>query len=301
MLWPRLRLGNPLRQVSITKDGGAVLSVTPRRHRPLGPQSPRAPHIISRCLSRAWSRWQPILPSGPDGGRAQRAWRAGHGRLPRPGRGPGLCGSPPPHAGRRSGCRAARRSSRRALLPGSDGRLLQPSGRAGTSLLAAALAAHLAGRPVCAPSSSTSTSRTGARPSSSMSPRSGATAWPPSSRSWTRSGPAARVTSNGPERGRQGDLGRDPHRRAFHADGLHVLCALDDPAAIDDYADPAATWRRCWRSSAGPSTWSSWTSPTPSTSSPPPPLPADRIVLLTPEDVPSQVKVARMLNLMLVR
>lgn len=89
--------------------------------------------------------------------------------------------------------------------------------------------------------------------------------------------------------------------RTFAVDErLRVLCALDDPAAIDDYADPGTHMEALLAivSTAFdvvvvdvPNTVDVFTAPAL--------FRADRIALVSLDDVPSQVKVARMLNLML--
>jgi cellulose biosynthesis protein BcsQ len=110
----------------------------------------------------------------------------------------------------------------------------------------------------------------------------------------------------------EGDLGRVPAEAAavisedillaktFRRDNLHVLCALDDPAAIDDYVDPSAHMEALVQVLASsfdvvvldlPNTVDAFTAPALFRS--------DRILVVTPEDVPSQIKVARMLNLVL--
>jgi cellulose biosynthesis protein BcsQ len=88
--------------------------------------------------------------------------------------------------------------------------------------------------------------------------------------------------------------------KTFERENLHVLCALDDPAAIDDYVDPS-THMEALIAVLGnsfdvvvldlPNTVDQFTAPALFRS--------DRIVVVTPEDIPSQIKVARMLNLVL--
>ena len=88
--------------------------------------------------------------------------------------------------------------------------------------------------------------------------------------------------------------------KTFRRDNLHVLCALDDPAAIDDYADPSSHIEALMQVLAMnfdvivldlPNTVDMFTAPAL--------FQADRILIVTPEDIPSQIKVARMLNLVL--
>jgi cellulose biosynthesis protein BcsQ len=88
--------------------------------------------------------------------------------------------------------------------------------------------------------------------------------------------------------------------KTFERENLRVLCALDDPAAIDDYVDPS-THMEALMAVLGnsfdvvvldlPNTVDQFTAPALFRS--------DRIVVVTPEDIPSQIKVARMLNLVL--
>ncbi|MEA2646485.1 MAG: pilus assembly protein CpaE, partial [Chloroflexota bacterium] len=88
--------------------------------------------------------------------------------------------------------------------------------------------------------------------------------------------------------------------KTFQRDNLHVLCALDDPAAIDDYMDPSTHMEALMQVLTAnfdvvvldlPNTVDQFTAPTLFRS--------DRILVVTPEDIPSQIKIARMLNLVL--
>ena len=88
--------------------------------------------------------------------------------------------------------------------------------------------------------------------------------------------------------------------KTFKRDNLHILCALDDPAAIDDYVDPSSHMEALVQVLAAnfdvvvldlPNTVDMFTAPALFRS--------DRILVVTPEDIPSQIKVARMLNLVL--
>ena len=88
--------------------------------------------------------------------------------------------------------------------------------------------------------------------------------------------------------------------KTFTRENLHVICALDDPAAIDDYTDPGPHMELLIKILALnfdvvvvdlPNTVDQFTAPVLFRS--------DRILVVTPEDIPSQIKVARMLNLVL--
>ncbi len=88
--------------------------------------------------------------------------------------------------------------------------------------------------------------------------------------------------------------------KTFTRENLHVLCALDDPAAIDDYSDPGPHMELLIKILALnfdivvldlPNTIDQFTAPVLFRS--------DRILVVTPEDIPSQIKIARMLNLVL--
>ncbi|MGB2940160.1 MAG: AAA family ATPase [Candidatus Dormiibacterota bacterium] len=88
--------------------------------------------------------------------------------------------------------------------------------------------------------------------------------------------------------------------KTFDRDNLHVLVALDDPAAIDDYVDPSSHMEALMSVLGNsfdvvvldlPNTVDQFTAPALFRS--------DRIVVVTPDDIPSQIKVARMLNLVL--
>jgi pilus assembly protein CpaE len=88
--------------------------------------------------------------------------------------------------------------------------------------------------------------------------------------------------------------------KCFRRDNLYVLCALDDPAAVDDYQDPSSHMEALVEILSNnfdvvvldlPNTVDMFTAPALFRS--------DRILVVTPEDVPSQIKVARMLNLVL--
>jgi pilus assembly protein CpaE len=88
--------------------------------------------------------------------------------------------------------------------------------------------------------------------------------------------------------------------KTFRRENLHILCALDDPAAIDDYVDPSSHMEALVQILAAnfdvvvldlPNTVDMFTAPALFRS--------DRILVVTPEDIPSQIKVARMLNLVL--
>lgn len=88
--------------------------------------------------------------------------------------------------------------------------------------------------------------------------------------------------------------------KTFDRDNLHILTALDDPAAIDDYMDPSLHMEALMMVLGNnfdvvvldlPNTVDQFTAPAL--------FRADRIVVVTPEDIPSQIKVARMLNLVL--
>ena len=88
--------------------------------------------------------------------------------------------------------------------------------------------------------------------------------------------------------------------KTFERENLRVLCALDDPAAIDDYVDPSSHMEALMAVLGNnfdvvildlPNTVDQFTAPALFRS--------DRIVVVTPEDIPSQIKVARMLNLVL--
>ena len=110
----------------------------------------------------------------------------------------------------------------------------------------------------------------------------------------------------------EGDLSRVPAEagsviseeillnKCFRKDNLYVLCALDDPAAIDDYGDPSSHMEALVEVLSNnfdvvildlPNTVDMFTAPALFLS--------DRILVVTPEDIPSQIKVARMLNLVL--
>jgi pilus assembly protein CpaE len=88
--------------------------------------------------------------------------------------------------------------------------------------------------------------------------------------------------------------------KCFRRDNLYVLCALDDPAAVDDYVDPSSHVEALIQVLANnfdvvvldlPNTVDMFTAPALFRS--------DRIIVVTPDDIPSQIKVARMLNLVL--
>jgi cellulose biosynthesis protein BcsQ len=88
--------------------------------------------------------------------------------------------------------------------------------------------------------------------------------------------------------------------KCFRRENLYVLCALDDPAAVDDYQDPSSHMEALVEILSNnfdvvildlPNTVDMFTAPALFRS--------DRILVVTPEDVPSQIKVARMLNLVL--
>ncbi|HEV1997191.1 MAG TPA: AAA family ATPase, partial [Candidatus Dormibacteraeota bacterium] len=88
--------------------------------------------------------------------------------------------------------------------------------------------------------------------------------------------------------------------KCFRKDNLYVLCALDDPAAIDDYSDPSTHMEALVQVLSNnfdvvvldlPNTVDMFTAPAL--------FQSDRILVVTPDDVPSQIKVARMLNLVL--
>lgn len=88
--------------------------------------------------------------------------------------------------------------------------------------------------------------------------------------------------------------------KCFRKDNLYVLCALDDPAAIDDYGDPSSHMEALVEVLSNnfdvvildlPNTVDMFTAPALFRS--------DHILVVTPEDIPSQIKVARMLNLVL--
>ncbi|MFN2462398.1 MAG: CpaE family protein [Candidatus Dormibacteria bacterium] len=88
--------------------------------------------------------------------------------------------------------------------------------------------------------------------------------------------------------------------KCFRRDNLYVLCALDDPAAVDDYQDPSSHMEALVEILSSnfdivildlPNTVDMFTAPALFRS--------DRILVVTPEDIPSQIKVARMLNLVL--
>jgi cellulose biosynthesis protein BcsQ len=86
----------------------------------------------------------------------------------------------------------------------------------------------------------------------------------------------------------------------FRRDDLHVLCALEDPAAVDDYVDPATHIETLLRVLAAnfdviildlPNTVDTVTAPALFNSK--------KVVVVSGPDVPGQVKVARMINLVL--
>ena len=86
----------------------------------------------------------------------------------------------------------------------------------------------------------------------------------------------------------------------FRRDDLHVLCALEDPAAVDDYLDPATHVETLVQVLANnfdvvvldlPNTVDTFTAPALFNS--------DRVVVVSGPDTPGQVKVARMMNLVL--
>ncbi|MFN2466146.1 MAG: CpaE family protein [Candidatus Dormibacteria bacterium] len=88
--------------------------------------------------------------------------------------------------------------------------------------------------------------------------------------------------------------------KCFRKENLFVLCALDDPAAVDDYGDPSSHMEALVQVLASnfdvvvldlPNTVDMFTAPAL--------FQSDRILVVTPEDIPSQIKVARMLNLVL--
>jgi pilus assembly protein CpaE len=88
--------------------------------------------------------------------------------------------------------------------------------------------------------------------------------------------------------------------KCFRKDNLYVLCALDDPAAVDDYGDPSSHMEALVEVLSNnfdvvildlPNTVDMFTAPALFRS--------DRILVATPDDLPSQIKVARMLNLVL--
>ena len=88
--------------------------------------------------------------------------------------------------------------------------------------------------------------------------------------------------------------------KCFRRDNLYLLCALDDPAAVDDYADPSSHMEALVQVLSSnfdvvvldlPNTVDMFTAPAL--------FQSDRILVVTPDDVPSQIKVARMLNLVL--
>lgn len=88
--------------------------------------------------------------------------------------------------------------------------------------------------------------------------------------------------------------------KCFRKDNLYLLCALDDPAAVDDYGDPSSHMEALVNVLSNnfdvvildlPNTVDMFTAPALFRS--------DRILVVTPEDIPSQIKVARMLNLVL--
>jgi cellulose biosynthesis protein BcsQ len=88
--------------------------------------------------------------------------------------------------------------------------------------------------------------------------------------------------------------------KCFRKDNLYILCALDDPAAVDDYEDPSSHMEALVDVLSNnfdvvildlPNTVDMFTAPALFRS--------DRILVATPEDIPSQIKVARMLNLVL--
>jgi cellulose biosynthesis protein BcsQ len=110
--------------------------------------------------------------------------------------------------------------------------------------------------------------------------------------------------------------GRDPAKFGFHAqsilprdlimaktfvkDNVHVLCALDDPAAIDEYTDPAVHIEALLDTVAPhfdvvvldlPHNVDLFCAPAL--------FRADDIVLVTRDDIPGQIKMARMLNFVL--
>jgi len=88
--------------------------------------------------------------------------------------------------------------------------------------------------------------------------------------------------------------------KCFRRDNLYVLCALDDPAAVDDYGDPSSHMEALVEILSSnfdvvvldlPNTVDMFTAPALFRS--------DRIMVVTPDDIPSQIKVARMLNLVI--
>jgi cellulose biosynthesis protein BcsQ len=88
--------------------------------------------------------------------------------------------------------------------------------------------------------------------------------------------------------------------KCFRKDNLFVLCALDDPAAVDDYGDPSSHMEALVQVLSSnfdvvildlPNTVDMFTAPAL--------FQSDRILVLAPEDIPSQIKIARMLNLVI--